>query len=471
MKKRILNIIMCSIIIALVTNCKSKTKENKSTKEESMKILSDAYLYGYPLMMMEATKRVRTNTNLPTKKGVAPVNQFGSIGGYPDATFTDVVRPNVDTYYSMLWFDLKKEPMVVQIPETKHYYLMPIIDAYTNVIGSPGSRTTGQKKYEFVVVGPNYKGKLPKGMPIYQSTTNIAWLIGRIRANNKEEQEDIRSNFQKRLKTFPLSQIKNKKYVAPEGDINSENNIIPMDYIDNLSTEDYFNELMALMVDNPPYDYDSIIIKKMASIGIVPGGTFNTEQFNLGTKAKLKMIPRAVHKKFKNRSNSTDTSLLTNGWMFITEGLGKYNTNYALRAYIAYIGLGANEGVDAIYPNTSLDSDNDFLNSKNNYILHFDADKTPPVKGFWSLTMYNKKGFLVDNKFNKYAIEQSDNLYFNEDGSLDIYIQKEAPEGEKARNWLPSANDNQEFELTMRMYWPKEDVLNHSWIIPKVEKQ
>jgi len=182
---------------------------------------------------------------------------------------------------------------------------------------------------------------------------------------------------------------------------------------------------------------------------------------------QLNKLPDFIHKKMKTRRAEPDTSLMTNGWMLINEGIGTYGVDYFRRAYIDFIGLGACIPEDAVYPNCTRDINGDPLNAKTEYRIHFNADQLPPVNAFWSLTAYNADEFLVKNDLNRFALGDRDELKYNEDGSLDLYIQSTAPEAEYLQNWLPIPQDGT-FYLTMRLYWPKEEVLNGDWNIPFV---
>ncbi len=159
---------------------------------------------------------------------------------------------------------------------------------------------------------------------------------------------------------------------------------------------------------------------------------------------------------------------IENGWI-VAEALGRYNTNYLARAGIAYYGIGANIPEDSMYPTAFTDSEGKLLNGSNGYILHFDRLQIPPVKGFWSVTLYGKDGYFVANPLDRYALGDRSNLKFNRNGSLDIYIQHDSPGIEHESNWLPAPADD--FNLTMRLYWPKERILKGLWQPPQVKKQ
>lgn len=467
---RKIGIIFTSVLVSLIlvlTGFSASKKAKQLSPKKQLQIAALAYQYGYPLVMMEYTKRVRTNTESPTPKGLAPINQFGSISGFPQAGMTDVVRPNVDTYYSMVWFDLSDGPLWVKIPATEHYYLMPILNAYTNVIASPGSRTTGQDEYEFVIVGPNYNEAV-ESEHVIKSNTNMAWLLGRVRVHGEEDAKDVVNNFQANLEIRPYTERGNASYQPPKGKVDMTLQLSPMEMVDNLSTEDFFNEMMTLMVANPASSKDQEILEQMALIGITPGGKFDMDFFSGISKEEVKMLPKLIQKRWKEAAKNGNPKFVKNGWLMITKDLGEYGTHYDLRAYIAHIGLGANQGVDAIYPNTAIDSDNKPLEGGKDYVLHFDKKNLPEVNGFWSITLYDEDGYLVANPLNKYAIQDKDSLTFNKDGSLDIYIQADAPEGNEA-NWLPAPKDGK-FAVTMRLYWPQQDVIDGYWNIPSIKQ-
>jgi hypothetical protein len=247
--------------------------------------------------------------------------------------------------------------------------------------------------------------------------------------------------------------------------------IVPVENTRALSTEEYFNKLAELMVDNPPAKADAPLIKKMESIGIVAGQKFSMDDFFPELRKKLNAIPELAHQNWMDKaSGKKDAGVpIVNRWMVARDVMGVYGTNYEHRAFIAFIGLGANLPEDAVYPTTALDSDGNLIEGQNKYILHFAKEEIPPVNAFWSLTAYNSKDFLVANAINRFAIGDRDDLKFNEDGSLDIYIQNTDPGGDKTSNWLPSTQEGPT-TLTLRLYWPKESALDGTWIVPGVKK-
>ena len=471
--KQVLSVLTMALILILTIGCGDRTKNevNKSalTDDQIVEIATQAYLYGYTLILMDYTKRVITNVAVPNNFGSAPVNQISHYRSFPDHTNTEVVKMNVDTYYSFVWFDLALEPMVLSVPATERYYQLPLLDAYSNVIASPGSRTTGTNAGNFLLASPNYKGSVPEGMTLIQSPTNTVWMIGRTKVLNDQDGATVVRRFQDKIKVVPLSMF-GKNYTPPQGVVSEEvKKIIPARAIENLPIEEVYNMMAQLMVDNPATPADVELVKSMASIGIIPGKKFDFKSLDEQLQEKLTAIPAKVQETFEVTRSTGDPSVLINGWQVYTDGLGDYGTNYSLRAYVSYVGLGANLAQDAVYPVIATDQNGNQLMSENNYFIHFEKEEIPPVNAFWSLTLYNKNDFLAESAINRYAIRDRDDLMFNEDGSLDIYIQQSSPSAKRKANWLPTPKEGN-FNLTLRLYWPKEAVLNRTWNVPAVMK-
>jgi len=319
-----------------------------------------------------------------------------------------------------------------------------------------------------LVVGPNWEGQTPDGMSLIKAPTEMVWLLGRIQVNNAEDGATTVKAIQDGMSLVPLSAYGKESYVPPLGVVKTENQpIIPVKEIQVLDVHDYFNRMAQLMVKNTPKIADSAMVRQMEKIGLVPGEPFEVSTDNFILKTKLKALPSFIHQKMKNRRAKPDTSLLTNSWMAIQEGIGTYGIDYLRRAYIDFVGLGANIPEDAIYPNCTLDINGNPLEGSTRYQIHFEADELPPVNAFWSLTAYNADEFLVENDLNRFALGDRDSLLYNADGSLDLYIQSTPPKKAVLQNWLPIPKEGP-FSLTLRLYWPKEKALNGDWIIPFV---
>lgn len=457
------------IMLLMITVCRTSDK-NTIPDDKVIEIATKAYVFGYPMILMDYTKKISTNVEKPTSV-YAPVNQLGHFREFPDDKFTAVVKPNVDTYYSNAWYDLKAEPVVLTVPATDRYYLLPHYDAYSNVFFVPGPRTTGTGAHTFLLTGPFWNGEVPEGMTQVKAPTNTVWMIGRTQVNSAEDGATVVAAIQNGMKIDVLSKY-GHEYGAPLGKVSEDyKKIVPVDDTRALTVEEYFNKLAQLMADNPPAEADAPLIKDMVSIGIVAGQKFSTKGMSPELIEKLNAIPEQAHQNWIDKSTGKKDAGVPNinNWIFARDVMGFYGTNYEHRAFIAFIGLGANLAEDAVYPSTSKDSEGNTIEGEYKYVIHFEKGQTPPANAFWSLTAYNSKDFLVANSINRFALGDRDDLKYNKDGSLDIYIQKTDPGRDKTSNWLPSTQEGLT-NLTLRLYWPKESALDGTWIVPAVKK-
>ena len=462
------------LMIFLIASCGSnQNSQNSSTDSTAatqaidtqvVAAAREAFIFGMPLVLMDLTRRKMTDGN---NKEASAINSFANKSSFPDANFRDVVRPNADTYYSTASLDLFDGPIVLSVPNTHgRYYMMPMLDAYTNVFASPGSRTTGTDAANFLITGPGWSGQIPAGMKQIKAPTNMIWILGRTQVNSKEDGEKVVVPIQKKYKLTPLSAWGNP-YTSPtavaDPSLSKEG---PNQILNAMPIDEFFNDCNRLMIKNPPAVADQPVMEKLAAIGFKPGGTFDLKKYNAATQQALKKIPLD----FSSTVNDffSKPKGLVNGWNPMRGVQGSYGTDYMTRAFIAYGGLGANLKEDAMYPSTSLDADGHPLNGANKYVIHFDKGKTPPAKAFWSITMYDPDGYMVANPINRNAIGDRSSLQKNTDGSTDIYIQHDSPGKDKEKNWLPAPTGD--FNILMRVYWPKEEMINGSWKAPAVRK-
>ena len=427
-----------------------------------------AYIYAYPLIMMEITRRVSTNVADTSHFGRGPMNQFSNVPAFPDATFTDVVRPNADTLYSVLWFDVSKEPLLISAPDSGgRYYLLPLLDMWTDVFASPGKRTTGTNAQLLALAGPGWQGHLPAEATLIHSPTAMGWIIGRTQTNGKADYDAVHK-FQAGLLATPLSQW-GKPYRPPAGKINPDwdTKTPPTEQVAKLSPAAYFSLFTELTKFNPPHAVDYPILHQMRRMGIEPGKPFAFDKASPDIQRALTEAgPRALE---KIKAQLSKAGIASAGWRTNLSAVGTYGADYLSRAGVAYAGLGANTIEDAVYPTAFTDADGKPFSSDNRYVLHFNKDQIPPVHGFWSLTMYNEKQAFAANPIDRFAIGDRDKLSFNPDGSLDLYIQRETPGKDKEPNWLPAPASGP-FTMNMRLYWPKSEVLYGNWMPPGVKQ-
>jgi hypothetical protein len=458
------------VIVAALADAEGQRKSSDGgtalTKEqEALETGVQAVVYGLPLMIMDLTRQ--NLTNVPAPKG-APENQFIHLRQFPTAAFKEVVRANVDTLYSSAFLDLSREPLVLSVPHTHgRYYLLPMFDAWTNVFASPGTRTTGSGSGSFVIVGPDWRGTLPDGLRAFRSPTNMLWILGRTETNGPQDYPAVHA-IQDGYRLAPLSAF-GRAYTPPKASVDAsvDTKTPPVRKLELVSSFEYFNRLARLLKSNPPPPSDAPVLAKLAGIGIVAGRSFDRAHLDPAIAEGLERSVQVALQKLQEGMKQTGKSV--NGWHVPPMILGNYGSNYSARALIAWLAFGANLPADAIYPTTYVDGDGKLLDGANQYRLQFEKGQTPPVKAFWSVTLYGPDSFFVANPINRYAISSWMPLRRGADGSIDIYIQQDSPGKDWESNWLPAPKG--EFNLTMRMYWPRDNqpsILDGSWSPPAV---
>lgn len=459
-----------SVVTLFATMNATQAKENVF---EALPDAVDAYIYGYPLVTMEMTRRVLTNVEKPDAKA-APMGQFLRLREYPTPDDKQVTAPNADTLYTTAWIDVGQEPWVLSLPDAHdRYYLFPMLDGWTDVFQVPGKRTTGTGAQKYAITGPGWKGELPLDVKEYKSPTAMVWLLGRIYCTGTPEDYAAVHKLQDDISLVPLSAY-GKPYTPPAGKVDPSIDMktAVRDQVNALSADEYFNLLAQLMKDNPPAAADAPIVKKMAKLGIVPGQPFDSSKLGPVAKEAFHMVPEIANKKIMlwlKEGILAGDSKLENGWLFTTK-TGLYGVNYIQRALITAIGLGANRPQDAIYPTSEGPNAIEHYHGSKKYVVHFPKGELPPAQGFWSITMYDANYFFVPNVLNRYSISARQDLKPNADGSVDLYIQNESPGADKESNWLPAPKDK--FILMMRLYWPKEtppSILDGTWKIPQAK--
>jgi len=432
------------------------------TPQEVRAIGEKAYMFAYPMVLMEYTRRGAVQR--ASLNGMAAMNRFVNAPAFPDDKFRQVIRPNADTLYSSAWIDLSKEPLILHLSDTHdRYYLMQFMDAWTETFDVPGKRTTGTGDQWFAIVGPGWKGKLPDRAKRIDSPTNMVWLLGRTQTNNASDYANVHA-IQRGFVLMPLSMYPDgprpEKPSAPPG---APPAATPPMLVQRLSAVEFFTTFAALVEANPPHKGDEPMMRDLARIGILPGkpfpvlGTESVKALEDAAAAAAKRL-EAVEGHFGNLGKT--------GWSDFGSKVGRYGTDYVARASIARVGLGANPPEDATYMQCQQDSEGKPFDGSHKYRLHFDKGQTPPVRAFWSVTMYGDTGYFVKNPINRFAIGDRDPLQFNKDGSLDLIIQHDSPAADMQSNWLPAPEGS--FNLNLRLYWPRDSVLNRQWIPPAV---
>jgi DNA sulfur modification protein DndE len=436
------------------------------TEEEAFQLGVDAYIYGYPLLVMDSLRRVSTNVTEPQGLS-APMGQFAHSRSFPDASERVIAGANVDTLYSFAWLDLSRGAYVLHVPDAHgRFYMMPVLDGWTEVVGNPGTRSTGDKAGDYAITGPQWTGALPAGVKQIKSDTNMAWIAGRTYTSGTPQDYDAVHAMQDQYTIVPLALFgkpnppRAKGVVDPKIDMTTP----PRDQIDKLDAGAFFKRLALLMKSNPATPQDAPMVATLTRLGIV--GDFDMSKLPKSVAQGLSRVPEMAHRKILGHYAAQKQA---NGWI-VSTGSGHYGTDYLQRALVAYIGVGGNLPADAFYPIARFDGDGKPLNSASRYAMHFTKADIPPIhpQGFWSLTIYDKEYFLAPNAINRNELSSRDKFQQNPDGSMDLYIQKESPGAGKEANWLPAPEG--EFILMLRLYWPQDEALNGAWVPPPVRR-
>lgn len=419
-----------------------------------------AYIWGYPLVITNRAVDFGTDPNTPPGVARGPLNTFTPVRNLINASFTDVVNPNVDTLYSRALIKLNDGPLVLEIPPIPdRYYTFQFMDAYSNNFMFIGSRTNVTSGGTYLISGPNWNGTVPSNMTEVKSPTNTMWLVNRILVNGTQDENNV-NKIQDILNLYPLnnenqSSTSSSSVSAP---VSPQPDKVPT------TGPGIFDEISKDMASDPPYSYDSNIVAKFKTIGIGPNmKPSDTQNQTILNALKQGIIEgeKLIDEKVKHGTN------LINGWTFNLKS-GNFGTDYLLRAAIAKDSIAQNSPEEAVYSKAYVDGSGNPLKGSQKYVLHFDNDNLPPVKAFWSVTMYNSKSYFEDNPLNRYAIgDRTAGLKYNLDGSLDIYIQHDNPGKDRDSNWLPAPSDD--FNLMLRMYIPEDIVLNGEYKIPPVQ--
>jgi len=453
--------LLATCVVAMAAGCASKGdaiaegekgEKNAPGFSETRAIAEEGFIYGLPIVMNYA---VMYEFVIDKKSGQykAPFNQINNEARVFTYKDTAVVTPNSDTPYSMVWMDLRAEPVVLSVPavEKKRYYSVQLNDGNTFNYGYIGSRATGNGAGNYMVVGPDWKGPTPRGIKkVFRSSTQFSLAIYRTQLFSAKDMPNV-VKVQKGYKVRPLSAYLKKKAppAAPK---------IDFPKIDNeLVKKNFFEYLDFALQFAPAGPEEKGIRAKLARIGIGPGKTFNFKDLSLEHKIEVGLGMKEGEKKVEERLAHGAKDI--NGWA-IASWFGDrefYSGDWLRRAAAAKGGIYGNDSIEATYPLLLRDDKGEKADcGKYNYTLTFPAGRFPPVKAFWSVTMYDgKTQLLIKNPINRYLINSPmlSQMKKNKDGSLTIYIQHKSPGKGKESNWLPAPNGP--IYVAMRLYWPK----------------
>ena len=427
--------------------------------EQAETLGRQAYQYGIPLLEFLRIRREMTSVRADDGRGNAPVNALANARSFARPSDRTVVAPNHDTLYSLAQLDLGKGPIVLSHPSMgRRYFDFEFVDPYTNVIGYVGTRTTGTHAGRFQIAWTKKPGTRLPGVPVIRSKYRRVWMIGRTLATDAPADQRRAHAKMGRYRLSPAPPPgsrrpgKPRKYPLPT---------------DGLA---FMDALGSALAENPPPPRDRPLLRRLKEVGVGPGlspadqglPADVLEALSRGVEAEAAELPT------RTRVDVLRQALGNGGWLTLSSRIGAYGTDYLLRAQLALLGIGANTPAESVYPTALADSTGALLTGTSSYRMVFGRGQLPPVRGFWSITMYDSDGFLVPNAAHRYSLGPTHPpLVRRGDGSIVIAIQRARPAG-KDVNWLPAPAGG--FRLSMRLYWPKPVVLRGVWQPPPLER-
>ena len=452
-RREFLNVSTAAAVVCAATLLPVEKAAAAQQTMAAQELLEQAYLYAFPLVLMDATRKVSTNTETPNSTR-APINQFIHAEKLADAASRAVVTPNVDTIYTQAFLDVGSEPMLYGVPQTDRFFNVQVLDAWTNtaaVLEAPGL---------YAITRSDWQGELPEGVQRINVPTNRVWTIARIVLSGQEDLPNVRA-IQDKMQLMPLSAYQMDSWTAPAGTYDPAYDFVPVQHVLALSPQEFFDTANQLMETNPPAAADAPVLRELAALHVGPGEKFDDKALGLFSGLRWKLM--LLQLKGKLKAEAANYAQQMGQWIYYGDPIGDFGTAYTYRAMVALMGLGANTTDVAIYPKTDVDSTGAVLTGKKTYTLHIEAEPPTKEKGFWSVTAYGEDDFLIDNAIDRYCVNDRSGLHRNPDGSIDIILSKEAPED--TTNWLPVGEGD--FHLFLRIYKPDTAALE-GWQPPVV---
>jgi len=432
-----------------------------------------AYIWGWPMVNLHnrhlVFSKVPENGLGDGVLPVAPLNRLTMLTDYIKPEERAVATPNQDVVYGFGIFALDKEPVVFQVPNFgERFWVYQLGNQRTDTLGGVG-KMYGSKPGFYMVVGPDWKGSVPKGIKaVFRSPTNIAYIIPRAFLDDTDQDRKAIQPLVSQIMAYPLSEFDGKmktkdwskipKLADPAG--GKQGSGAETQWV---KPEVFFTELPAVMKEVPPQPGEEALYGWIQSL--------------LDAAAKDPKIAETL----KQAAIEADKEMMTemhqysyagvpvgNGWVAPMNG-AEFGTDYYSRSAAAKANIFVNPRRESAYYGAEYDADKKRLNGNSSYQVTFPKGALPPVKGFWSMTLYDKAHFFAPNALNRFSLgTKNKDLVYGADGSLTLYVQHERPSADKVANWLPAPKDD--FELFLRAYWPKDEIMQGKWIPPMVTK-
>jgi hypothetical protein len=463
MKQTIRKSVCPAIATALLVTLLAGFNKDKLTPQEARDIAEQAFLFGLPPVYNSLQAEILSNA--PQPEGMrAPFGQFFHYRLFPESSLKEVSGFNVDALYSTGLIDVWREPYILTVPPMgDRYWIVQIIDAWSEIPAAPGARTAGGTGGNFVIAGSHWTDPLPEGMPVIRPATSLVMVAPRIYTSGKDDEASVH-HLQEQFKLTPLSKW-GTDYAPPA--------VLPVRLgvdtrtpvtrqVFSMTPEVYFSRLSFLLLHNPPHKIDRDVATRMERLGITPGTPFRMDRFGPGVRKAIREGMVAAQREIEE--SKARMVEMRNGWE-VTQDLGRYGTRYTQRAAWTYYSVSANLVGDAFYATAPVDNDGKKLNGGRRYTLTFPKGKLPSGKAFWSVTLFDPETCAQPGAASRRTLSAQGQVLPGRDGSITLYIQHDPPGPERDSNWLPAPDGP--FLLGLRLYWPGE-VADSSWNPPPV---
>jgi hypothetical protein len=437
------------------------------SKEYVQTIGQLAYVWGYPLVNMYARRLAMEKVPAPGLSGgiipVAPVGHLSMLTNYIEPQENFVACPNQDVVYGAGFAALDKEPVVFQVPDFgDRFWVYALYDGRTDEFAQLGKQY-GTKPGFYLIVGPNWQGKAPAGInAVIRSSTNLTFAIPRIFKEDSAQDTQALLPYLNKVMFYPLSQydgkIKTTDWSKSPSYPAAKSNGSEVAWVD---PGEFYEQLSAVMKQTPPLPGEEALYQTINSV--FDAASKDSSIQKALTDAFVKADKEIVGPLFDWKNNGV---LVGNGWRSTPNG-ARWGTDYLSRLATAKSNIFENAPNETKYFYRDFDAKGQQLLGKNSVKITFSKDQLPPVKGFWSITLYNEKHFFYPNALKQYSLgTKNKNLKFNHNGSLTLYFGVKSPGKDLESNWLPAPDGK--YSLYIRAYWAEESVLNGGWVPPNL---
>lgn len=467
MKSGIRRVVGAAGIVALLVGCAqmpagpaAEQAAVQPSREDYRALSLEVYTYAYPLVLADVTREVVTAST--------PPNVFAHRRAFPDPRFTVISSPDAGALGSIAWLDLSNGPVVLSVPEMQgRYYVLQLMDGWSNVFASLGKRTTGTRAANYAIVPPNWTGALPAGVREIRAPTTMAWIVGHVQTNGKADYAAVH-RLQNGFRLTPLAAWPNGRLaMAPLPTLKpavTNTEASPMEQVAAMDAQSFFSRFAALLPASPPASGDEAMMQKIRSLGIKPGAPFVTTV--LEPDAARAIQEGATRALARIAAQARGGGAQASGAWLVRTDLGRYGNDYDRRAAAAWFGLGTGLAEDTMAFRVWTDAEGRPLAGTDRYVIRFDKGQLPPARAFWTLSLYDDMQQLVANPAGRHALTSRDGLRRNRDGSIDIVVQRQRPPRAQQANWLPAAEGP--FNLVLRLHWPQPTALDGNWVPPAV---